>query len=178
MLKKIQHLVEYALIILVFGFFKLLGMHKASDFGGWLARTFGKYIKANKTAQKNIKLIFPDMSDSEIDSTCIKMWDNLGRMAAESAFISQMPINEFKKIVKLNKKPKIPKNCLILSGHYGNFEIASKACEAFGVKVNMIYRNANNPYVENLIVNQRESQNVKLYKKGKTKNSSFLISRK
>lgn len=167
MITRIKHLAEYLAIIAISSLFRAIGLHKASNLGSWIACKIGPLLKPNKTAKKNLKRIFPEKSENEIDEICLKMWDNLGRLAAESVFISKLSDEEFEKLLIYKNKLDPKLSCIYLGGHFGNFEIASRLCGIFKIKVHFIYRYANNPYVDKLIINQRKSEYIKVHRKGK-----------
>src|SRR5262249_49319686 len=81
--------IEYALFRSVMGLFRVLGLKRGSDLGGWLARTIGPKIPVTRRAQRNMAHAFPDMSADERDRHIKAMWDNLGRYFAEYAHLDK-----------------------------------------------------------------------------------------
>src|SRR5690606_21279393 len=71
---------------LAVGIFRLLGRERAARFGGWLARKIGPRLKVHRLAERNMRLALPHLSDTEIAANLDRMWDNLGRNAAEIPF--------------------------------------------------------------------------------------------
>lgn len=168
MLKKFIYFIQYIIVKALLCVFGMLGMRKASLIGYHTAKFLGKFVKANKIAKKNLRKIFPNWSEEKINKTCSEMWGNLGRMAAEFIFIKKLSDEDFSKMVTLKNFPKdLPKNTLFVSGHFGNFELATRTTEKQKVIINIIYRNANNPYIDSFITGSRSSDFVKLHKKGK-----------
>jgi KDO2-lipid IV(A) lauroyltransferase len=95
------------------------------------------------------------------------MWDNLGRLVGELPHINSISESEFKRRVQIINPPKHPeKTAIYISAHIGNFELAARIFKVVGVPINLIYRPANNPYVNSLINSLREKSGSSLIPKG------------
>jgi len=66
---------------------RLLPSSAASAIGGFVGRTLGPLLPYSGRATRNLRRIFPDMPAREQRRIVRGMWDNLGRVAAESARI-------------------------------------------------------------------------------------------
>lgn len=168
-MRTFRHLLEAFFVYLVFYFFKLLPIDTASYLGGLIGRKLGVFVKASKIARSNLTLCFPNMSEEEKAEIINKMWDNLGRMVGEFPHISTLSDKEFKKRIKINNFPKVPPKCgLMVSAHFGNFELPARMAQHAGFTVHLVHRPANNPFVNRLINAQRERCGAVMFKKGKT----------
>ncbi len=168
-IKHIRYIFEAFLVFLMLGIFRLLPLDFASYIGGAIARTFGKFHKTDSIARKNIKLSLPELSDAEIDDIINNMWDNLGRTIAEYPWLASKKMASRIKyddsvIAKLNS---LNNTTLFIGGHFGNWEIPVVTAGNLGKKISLIYRRANNPYVERLICWIRKSYTGDLLPKGK-----------
>jgi KDO2-lipid IV(A) lauroyltransferase len=169
MIREIKHIFEAIFVYALYGFFKVIPYEIASSIGGFVGRTFGSFTKANEVAKKNLKLIFPEMDNRETKKILKGMWDNLGRTAAELPHIASMPDGMFDKYVEIKNAPENMKGgALLVSAHYGNFELAARAIKNMGIPIYLVHRPANNLLVNNLINNVRRRHKAKLIAKGVT----------
>ena len=51
---RVVYVAEYALWLSVMGLFRVLGLARASDLGGWLARTIGPRLPVTRRARRNM----------------------------------------------------------------------------------------------------------------------------
>jgi len=158
MIKKIKHILEACAIFPFFWIMKVLPKDISSEICCKLAVFLGPHVKVHKIAKYNLKLAFPELRDEEIESIAKKMWSNLGRMVGEFPHINSMADDEFNKRVSVKNNPLENGNpSLLISAHFGNFEMASRIFSNTGKDVSIVYRPANNPYVDNLINKARTS---------------------
>lgn len=152
---------EYVLFLGIMGLFSLLGLQRASDFGGWLARTLGPRIPVTRRARRNLAAALPGMSAQERE-TCIRdMWENLGRTFAEYPFLDRFSANGIDPRIIIvgmdHAKSAIAKGRggLFVSGHCGNWELMPPCIRDLDLKGTLVYRPPNNPFVDEWIARQR-----------------------
>lgn len=166
-LKHIRYAIEAAIVLFFYLLFLLIGIDRASALGGFLARKIGVYTKPQKIAVANLKKCFPDYNDTKIREITDGMWDNLGRMFGEFPFWSIMSKKEFWRRVEFINADFQKKNILLLSGHYGNFELPSRISLEQNLGLYLIYRPANNPVVDRIINYCRTRCGTTMVEKGK-----------
>jgi Kdo2-lipid IVA lauroyltransferase/acyltransferase len=146
----------------------------ASATGGFLARTLGPRAGASKRARINLRRALPNLSEAEIERTIRGMWDNLGRVVAEYPNLRRFKIFDPKgkieptgSILRLREnKPGPDERYIFISAHYGNWEIAALAVTQAGLDAVEIYRAANNPLVDRLMLRARGAIGNELVPKG------------
>ncbi|MDX2113964.1 MAG: lauroyl acyltransferase [Alphaproteobacteria bacterium] len=160
-----KHFFEALLLKTVFSGFRGMSLDMASFTGGTLARAIGPFLPAHQTAKKNLKLAYPNLSRDEEYKLLSDMWDNLGRTAAE---LPHLPGKLFSRvdISGLEHIPKDSKPALFFSAHLGNWELNAPMAFRNGVNLAVIYRHANNPYVDEMIRSLRASQCNDQFAKG------------
>jgi KDO2-lipid IV(A) lauroyltransferase len=150
----------------------MLPIEVASSMTGKLAELIGPRLKVSKVAYKNLSKCFPEMSFNQKQDTIKKMWNNLGRMVGEIPHWQKMSSEEYKKRVTFIDHSKGEfhqiKTGLFLSGHFGNWELIPKIIKELQLKLYLIYRPANNSYVDHIINKTREKDGIYLIKKGMT----------
>lgn len=165
-MKKLQHFAEVALLKWLFAAMRLMPLDLASFTGGFIARGIGPFFSAQKTAKKNLAMIFPEKSDRERDKIISGMWDNLGRVAAE---LSHLPGHSLINRYTLHGEEHMPKQgetVLFFSGHIGNWELLPSVPYRRGTGITIVYRHANNPHVDDMIAKLRASQSDDMIAKG------------
>ncbi|WP_046652112.1 lysophospholipid acyltransferase family protein [Brevundimonas diminuta] len=151
----------------LFGFLRLLGVERASGFGGKLLRTLGPLTGTHKTVTRNLRIAFPDMDAAERDRLAVDQWEQTGRTFAELAVMDRLtPESGRIDIVGLERLHAVRdsgKPVVLISGHLANFEVMAAVIMAAGVPCQVTYRAANNPYVDALIRQSRERYGIKLF---------------
>ena len=62
---------------------RLLPLDFASDCGGALFKALGPLTSAHRTAERSLRLAFPDMADAQRAAILSAQWDNFGRYVFE-----------------------------------------------------------------------------------------------
>lgn len=152
---------------LFIGAVRLMGVDRASDFGGWLGRTFGPMSGAHKVASRNLKLAFPDKDAAWHEQILCEQWDGLGRSFAEFPLMDRiLPSTGRVEVVNKERLVEIAENripVVFVSGHLSNWEVMPAAIVDSGVVCEMTYRAANNPYVDRRIKESRFRYGVRLF---------------
>ena len=159
---KVKHLAEAALVYPMYYLLRLLPIAISSFFLGKTARLLGRFIdRPHDIALKNIKFCFPEKSDEEINKIALNAWENVGRIAGELPHIascSDRKIQEICPISGLENLEEAIENAnkkdtglMMVSAHIGNWEISSRMLLVIDPETALIYRKANNPYVDKLI---------------------------
>lgn len=147
-----------------------LGIDRASALMGKIAQLIGPHTKASKVAQQNLIRCFPNFSPSQQAEIINKMWDNLGRIVGEllhwhrlskEQFFSRVEIHDYSNGAFMHQD-----GALVLSGHYGNWEIYPFMFKWLNIKCSQLYRPANNPSVNYLINYLRSKSGVEMLIKG------------
>jgi KDO2-lipid IV(A) lauroyltransferase len=159
-IKQIRYLSEALIVRFGVFIFALLGLKKSTNLTSFLAKLIGKKHPVHKLAYKNLSNAMPNLSHQEKEEVLDKMWDNLGRVIAEYAYLINQPIEkiddffvideESKKNIELIKLSN--KGGMLFSGHLGNWELGPKFFLKHGIENKAIYRPMNNPYVEKMII--------------------------
>lgn len=157
---------EYALFRAMMGLFWILGLERASDFGGWIARTFGPKIPVTRRAHRNLKLAMPELTREQRDDIVLKMWDNLGRTFAEYPHhdkfwaLKDGARIEIDGVEHVRNAVAKDKGGFFVSGHFANWEMMPMCIRYFGLEGGIVYRPPNNPYVDGWITEQRRTHGL------------------
>lgn len=166
-LKKIKHLLEAAVAYFFYGLFYVMPIDMASTIAGFIVEKIGVHLSVSKIAYRNLNKCFPNLSHVERKTMVRRMWNHLGRIIGELPHWSRIPRAEFFERVKVKGMMKEwPRNAIYISGHFGNFELASKVSKECALNLHLIHRPANNIFIDNLINNERTKNGVRLFTKG------------
>jgi KDO2-lipid IV(A) lauroyltransferase len=180
-LKMLRYFLEGILAWSFYYLFKLLPLDWASWLGGFIAKKVGLRLKLTETARSNLRHAFPEKSQEEIEAILPAMWENLGRVAGEFAHLPHLVGEHYARRVDIEgtehvKRIKQSKHgAIFFSAHLGNWEMCPKASYELGMPVTLVYRAANNPFVDSLIKLGRAHSQGGLFPKGK-KSARELIS--
>lgn len=146
---------------------RALGVERASAFGGWLLRTLGPKTGTQRTVMRNLRIAFPEMSETERERLATDQWDQTGRTFAELTMMDRLtPASGRIEIVGAERLDAIRDSgqpVVFVSGHLANFELMPAVILAAGVPCQITYRATNNPYVDAMIRENRARYGVKLF---------------
>ncbi len=158
----LAHRAEFAMAAALGFFFRLVGVDAASFIAGKFTRAAGPLIlPITNRARTNLAIAFPDWPRDKVETTIRDVWENLGRTTAEFAHLAKFAPdtdNPRMKIVGREKIEVIAKGdnpVIFVSGHFANWEVGSIVLHALGVDYGVIYRAANNPLIDGLIIKER-----------------------
>lgn len=169
--RTLVHLLQAAAIQGSLWAVRQLPLSWASAIGGFLFRTIGPFLKADKVARRNLKNAFPDWDQKKIDATVRQVWDNLGRGAGEFAHLGKIDIlapNGPVDVIGLEHlvEARDQGAAIFLSAHMANWEMVSLVAYANDCPLNNIYRFATNPYMDSYFRRIRGGFVNKLLPKG------------
>ncbi len=153
---KIRHPVEALVVILAGTVLRILPLDFASATAGWTMRIIGPRLPSHRTAQRNLQIAFPDMSDVDRVALLTKMWDNIGRVAGELPHLGKLAADRERVQIldpdnltqRLNSAGH---GAIFASAHFGNWELAPIVGYRAGLVVFNVYRAPNNPIVDFLL---------------------------
>lgn len=152
-----------ALAIAVFRMFPV-------DFASWLMglswRIFAPLNPRHKRAMAHLEQAFPGMPETERRAIISGMWDNLGRVAAETFHIDRLLTQPERFEAITNKELETiltgGQGCIMVSLHTGNWEICVQPAVARGAVITGVYQALKNPEADKALQALRQD----LYKGG------------
>lgn len=115
--------------------------------------------KRHKRALDNLRIAFPEKSESEREAIAYAHWENIGRVMAETMRIDQI-ISDPSRLTIRN--PKVFQRYASKLGpivgaslHMGNWELAIWPLTIAGANPACVYRSVNNPYIDRYLRDQR-----------------------
>ncbi|MDE2485773.1 MAG: lysophospholipid acyltransferase family protein [Alphaproteobacteria bacterium] len=149
------------------GLARLFPIDAVSDFGAWFFAVFGPLTGAHKVAETNLRIAFPNASEAEIARLLKAQWRETGRSFAEFPILDRIVADpgriEIENLEQLRAIGQGEGPVVLISGHFSNFEVMAWAIVQAGIRCQVTYRAANNPYVDRRIVEGRRRYGVRLF---------------
>ena len=166
--------IEAAFAGLAMGLFGMLSRRHASALGGWIARLIGPRLGITRRARRNLARALPDLDQAAQDRVILEMWDNLGRVVGEFPHLRTMDAFTADAAIQATGLEHVDaaiargKPLIFYSGHFGNWEVAALAAALYGLKLAAVYRAANNPLVDRMMIALRRDLGADPIAKGAT----------
>ena len=170
--KQLRYLLEASTLRLPLAFFRMFGQDRAGAIAGSLVGRAGPKLGISRRARKNIAYAMPELSGEEIDRIVKGMWTNLGQTISEYAFLEDFRKPEIARRIELQGTEVLEgvkqhgKGGIFVSGHFANWELMPLVMQINGSEGGEVYRHANNPYVNDWMVDlrARATRNVQIPK--------------
>jgi Kdo2-lipid IVA lauroyltransferase/acyltransferase len=123
-------------------------------------RLIAKRNRRHKRALANLERAYPEKTPEEREQIALAMWENLGRVMAETMQIDRL-IKQPERLHITNEHvmrryQRKMGAAVLVTLHMGNWELAVWPVTLAGVKPAGIYRLVKNPYVNEYVRNQRK----------------------
>jgi KDO2-lipid IV(A) lauroyltransferase len=156
---------------LAFGLFagvmRRLPLDWVSDFGAWALGGLGPLTSANRTAERNLRIAFPEAPDAEIARLLKAQWREVGRVFAEFPILDRIVADGSRiEVVHAERLAAVAQGAgpvVFVSGHFSCFEIMAATIVQAGVPCQVTYRAANNPYFDRRVRENRARYGVQLF---------------
>jgi Kdo2-lipid IVA lauroyltransferase/acyltransferase len=140
---------------------------RMANFAGRTMRRIGPRLKEHSLGRANIAAAFPEKSSEEVEAILAGVWDNLGRVAVEFAYLNRLHIldparpgsenilyepevhDRFHRL-RLDRKPS-----LVFAAHLANWELPAYVAASYGLRVTTLYRRLNIKAVNDAILRTR-----------------------
>ncbi|MBI1384124.1 MAG: lipid A biosynthesis acyltransferase [Rhizobiales bacterium] len=155
----LQYRLEYVILRVVVGFFRLLPLDFAAGVSARLWRLLAPLTPRHKRALENLALAFPEKSESERRTIALEHWDNLGRVSIEGMQLDRLLAQEGR--IELADAHLLSRYqgrfgpAVGVTLHTGNWELAVWPLARYGGQPAAIYRLIKNPYVDAYVREQR-----------------------
>jgi len=158
-LADLRYRLEYGLLLLLVGLVRLMPIDTAASASGRVWRFVAPRLRRHRRALANLAIAFPEKSAAEREAIARDMWENLGRVMAETMQIDRL-ILEPERIRIANAavfsryRDKLGP-AIGCSLHMGNWELAIWPLVLAGANPAAVYRTVKNPYVDAYLRHQR-----------------------
>jgi len=150
--KRLRHWLEAALLLGLLRLARAFDLDTASAIGGRLGRLASGLMRQPSTIA-NVRIAFPELGDAQVTALIRDMGENLGRTVAESGHLEKFTGEAGRQRFAFHGQEHLDaaraagKPLLIVSGHFGNWELVFPAMHHLGIDAAGITRRPNNPHV-------------------------------
>ena len=153
------HRLEYAAFLCVRWILGRLSVPYSSAVSAFFWRIIAPQLRRHKRAYRNLELALPQLTGQERDVILIRMWDNLGRTAAEALRLHDIADNPDSIVLDFSSEAlaimRAETPAIFVSLHYGNWEVTALAAERFNKPLLGIYKKVRNPIVDREVTKSR-----------------------
>lgn len=173
-MKKLSHYFEYLATRFLSAIVAHLPFKLARRTGRVLGRFFFDFIKIRRRHTiSNLTHAFPKYSPQQVEETGRKTYENIGMSMFEylalvnsgkAGFESHIIVHNTE---LLDRTLNAGKGAILLTAHFGAWEIAAAWLSIFGYPVTYMYKKPKNPYVDKLILQTRQSCGMKMVERSR-----------
>lgn len=156
----LRHRLEYGLLLLLVGIVRAMPIDTAANVSARIWGVVCPRLRRHQRALDNLAIAFPEKTQAERQAIAVAMWQNLGRVMAETMQIDRI-LKEPDRIGYANYhvfaryKDKLGP-IVGASLHMGNWELAIWPLVVAGANPAAVYRTVKNPYVDAYLRRQRK----------------------
>ncbi len=151
---RFKHRLEYAGLYLVFLLSRIVPKRASLGVGAWVGRVVFDVLKIRRdVALSNLRFVFDQTkSEQEIVDLGRRSYEQLGRSLMEFAQLYSSSPEERLARVRIENTEYLEQmmadgnGCVMVTGHYGNWEMFGSALAAHGYKTTYIVKRQHNPY--------------------------------
>ena len=148
------------------GGLRLIGVENAAKLGAAVVPLAGSLTSAHKTSLRNIRMCFPNESERWHRDLRASAWREVGRMSGEfpnmDAFLRKYENGDVEFKGRERVQATLGKGAVFIGGHFSNWEITSLCLAQTDRTCHFTYRPANNPIIDNYIVETRRKFGLEL----------------
>jgi KDO2-lipid IV(A) lauroyltransferase len=156
---RLAHRFEQAALVALDRLLGLMSLDRASATMGWLWRRLAPFNARHRRADGNLARALPELSPAERRRILDGMWDNLGRVAAETLRLSELAADPSRVLFKdddlLAEVEASGRGVVFVSLHTGNWEVVSVPLWRRGLAAHAVYKRLKNPLSEAFLLERR-----------------------
>ncbi len=161
MLLDIRQRLEYGLVLAISLIIRAMPLKMATGFSASIWRFIAPKTRRHRRAIKNLTKAMPEITSAEREAIALAMWDNLGRVMAETFLLDRLIKDpsrfEFENPALVSRYRDKMGPVVIAAPHMGNWEVAVLPLHAIKARAAGVYRIVENPYVDRWLRNKRSA---------------------
>lgn len=167
---------SYLVIRIVAIFIQLVPVNTALAFARWLGRgLYEIYPRGRDRALDNLRHSYPEKDSAWHEKTARRSFEHLvmfafdmlyaGRLLRNSTWSRYLELGDFSQVLRLILSGR---SLIMVTGHYGNFEVLGCAMDTFDLHTYNIARPIDNPHINRYVYHTLHRGQTIIYKKGAT----------
>jgi KDO2-lipid IV(A) lauroyltransferase len=158
MIRKLKHIVEFAVVIQIFFYVNLFPYGWALGLGRSLGRMMYRiWGYRRRVAKTNIRLCFPDMGEDEINRVAKESFEHVVLVAIEMMRMWRLDRDNIRRYVTIENEECLieyedsDKGGLLITGHQGPYELSGIAIHLYGYDMSFLVGDQSNKYVDDMM---------------------------
>ncbi len=174
----------YLLVRVIAVFVQMVEVNTALGWARWLGRgLYLVYGRGRRRALENLRFSYPNKDAAWIERTARRSFEHLVMLVFDVLYTARLiRLSTWRRYVELGdfsaplREMLRGRGIIMLTGHYGNFEVLGYAMATFGLQSYSIARPIDNPYINKYLMGVRERQGqIIIDKKGATDSMLELL---
>lgn len=159
----------------ILGLLRVVPEGAAMRIGAAIGKSYAR-LRGPRTgdAMTNLRIAFPDMSDADRRELLVRSFDNLGRNLTEFARLGLLDEAQLLERVRVEglehleaaQKATDHGGVVILTGHFGSWELMAAAMVARGIPVAAVHRPRDNAFLDAMVAKLRSAGGATLLARG------------
>ncbi len=186
--KKKKHPIADFLLYLVLRqaafYINLMSPDRSTALAKWLGGgLYNIYSRGKIRARENLRASFPDKDDAWIEATAKSAMEHIVMLAFDvlktGKYLTAESWRNYIELDDMSEALKVildGKGAILVTGHYGNFEVLGYALAIFGLESYSVARPIDNPHINRYLMGVREKHGQKIVdKKGATEDMVQIL---
>jgi Kdo2-lipid IVA lauroyltransferase/acyltransferase len=167
-LRQARWRIEAALLNLFWQLCARLEPHAASAFGQRLLQRIGPRLGKTVHMQRNLRLAFPHLSETERGDLLRAVWGNAGAVLGEYPHLKAICRDDFDGHFETVMGWDVAdyrtrkRQAIFVTAHVGNWELCGAAAGHHGFPITAIYAPSRNPFIDRMLRRRREALGCRL----------------
>lgn len=170
----LRYRLEYGMIRAVFAVISILPFQKRSALIAWaMSRVIAPLVGYRKRVHNNLDLVWPDLGADRRDQLTTEVTRNVGRTFCELSCPHELLRMAHETeltgpgLAALEEARAAKRPAIVVSGHFGNYDIGRASMIAHGFNVGALYRHMNNPLFHDFYLNNISTIGTPLFERGR-----------
>jgi KDO2-lipid IV(A) lauroyltransferase len=146
-------------------------------------RLLWRFREHRNRAERHIRTSLPDLNDREVSAVALGSLQQLAMLVVElllaPRLVTRWTWARYLRLGKLDDAIRVllqDKGCIMLTGHYGNWELLGFGLATLGFEIVAVMRPLGNEYLNRFMLESREKSGLKLlYKKGASRTAPAVL---
>lgn len=173
--RRVRHRLEFGLVLLARAIDRVLGPRLAGRVAAALGRFTYRVLRIRRgVVDDQIRLAFPDRDEAWRRQVAIEAYEHLGREAMMLLRLSRLGPEDVVAatdmdaggLAAIRASVDAGVGAVLVTGHFGNWEIAGASAAARGIPVDVVAQRQANPLVDRLVNDARERLGMRIMRRG------------
>lgn len=170
----LRHRLEFIAVMAVFSALKIATFRQRRGILAWsMSHVVAPLVGYRKRVQENLDRVWPTLSLTQRDALTTEITHHIGQTIGELFSPHDLMSIAYRTelngpgLIALEEARAADQPAIVISGHFGNYDIVRAALIARGFDVGALYRHMNNPLFHNFYINNISAIGTPLFERGR-----------